>query len=148
MTVLGVMPATFQFPYGAASLLEGVASEHRSELWHPFQRQPQPLGRIGHVVGRLREGRSIEQAQADLRVIARSVQADLPGSTGEFDVYLVPLADAVISDPPRLPPPQARKLAGSNHLSMSARGKLTPSSQAVNCPLNGTAPRAAAIMLC
>jgi quercetin dioxygenase-like cupin family protein len=33
VTIVGVMPASFQFPYGAASILPGAAPEALSDLW-------------------------------------------------------------------------------------------------------------------
>ena len=39
-TITGVMPRAFQFPYGAASLLQGVASEGRTDLWMPLDLRP------------------------------------------------------------------------------------------------------------
>jgi predicted permease len=103
VTIIGVMPAAFQFPYGAGSLLGGVASEHRSEIWHPFERQPSSRGRIGHVIGRLRPGVSIAQAEAELKLIAQRVWAEETASGPAFDVYLVSLAEAVVAPAVRRP---------------------------------------------
>jgi hypothetical protein len=36
VTVLGVMPEAFQFPYGAGSLMPGVLTESRTDLWVPM----------------------------------------------------------------------------------------------------------------
>ena len=47
-TIVGVMPASFQFPYRAGSLLTGVAVEGRTDLWiavQPAAPAAQPDGR-------------------------------------------------------------------------------------------------------
>jgi predicted permease len=103
ITVIGVMPASFQFPYGAASLLAGVAAEHRSDLWIPFDREPSPRGRISSVVGRLAPEVSLDRAEGELNVIVERVRADIGGEAPAFDVYLVPLAEAVVSPAVRRP---------------------------------------------
>src|SRR4029453_2039798 len=54
LVIIGVMPARFQFPYGAASLLSGGGSQGRTDVWMPLV---QPLGlrsRFGNVIGRLK----------------------------------------------------------------------------------------------
>src|SRR5262249_56805361 len=53
VTILGIMPADFRFPYGAASLLPGVASEARTDLWLPFRNRANPQSRMGHVTAPL-----------------------------------------------------------------------------------------------
>jgi hypothetical protein len=45
-SVVGVMPEAFQFPYGAASLLPGVAAEARTDLWIPVD---PPLGERSRI---------------------------------------------------------------------------------------------------
>ena len=47
--IIGVMPASFQFPYRAASILTGVGRERRTDVWLPLE--PRPRGRMAQVVG-------------------------------------------------------------------------------------------------
>jgi predicted permease len=94
ITIVGVMPASFQFPYGAGSLLPGVASEVRTDVW--IVRQLPPRGRVGHVTGRLRSGIDIRTAQSELSVVASRLEMQFPESNAGRGLSLVPLADAVI----------------------------------------------------
>jgi predicted permease len=100
LTVIGVMPPSFQFPYGAASLLPGVAAEARTEIWTQFER-PHPLGRVGNVIARLKPGVSLAAAESELKAIARHLETEFPETNGGRTVYLEPLADAVIAPPVR-----------------------------------------------
>jgi putative ABC transport system permease protein len=98
-TILGVMPDSFQFPYGAASGLSGALTESRTDLWIPLTPLRAPSGQLrqgrSHVTARLRPGVSIEAAAAELRVIASRLEAQSPAGT-RIGVRLVPLADAVL----------------------------------------------------
>lgn len=96
-TVLGVMPASFQFPYSAASLLPGVAAEARTELWIPVD---PPLGeqsRVSGVTGRLKPGVTLEAAQSEIGVISARLAAAHPEAETRRGVYLEPLPKAVVS---------------------------------------------------
>jgi putative ABC transport system permease protein len=68
-TVVGVMPADFQYP---PPLLRGNALEARSELWTPLIVESMQ-GRNSHgllTIGRLKKGVSFAQARADVDIIA------------------------------------------------------------------------------
>jgi predicted permease len=95
ITIVGVMPASFQFPYGAGSLLPGVASEARTDVWIDWGPVPS-RGRVGHVTGRLRSGVDLRTAQSELSVVASRLEMQFPESNGGRGLSLVPLADAVI----------------------------------------------------
>jgi predicted permease len=100
-TVLGVMPASFQFPYAAASLLPGVAARSRTDVWMPFA---VPLrGRVGNVVGRLREGVTPGAAEGELQAIVRRLEAAQPARARGRTVRVLPLAEAVL-------PPEIRRV--------------------------------------
>ena len=97
VTVIGIMPESFQFPYGAGSLLPGVAAQTRTDLWMPF---PKPLGlgsRIGNVIGRLKPDVSIDAAQSELTMIARRLESEDPARNTGRGVRIVPLAAAVVT---------------------------------------------------
>ena len=96
-TIVGVMPASFQFPYSAASLLQGVAAQARTDLWIPFSQPLRPRGRIGNVTGRLEPGVTLAEANSELAVIARRLEAQYPDTNQGRSAYVVPLAEAVVS---------------------------------------------------
>jgi predicted permease len=96
ITIVGVMPADFRFPYGAASLLPGVASETRTDLWVPFRNPPTPRGRMGHVTARLKPGVTMAAAQNEVAIIAARLAADDPQQSRGRGVRIVPLARAVV----------------------------------------------------
>jgi putative ABC transport system permease protein len=85
-TIIGVMPASFQFPYRPAA---------RIDLWIPLDMSPRPRGRIGQVTGRLKAGVSLQAAERELQDIARRFEREDPTNKGR-SVQLVPLAEAVI----------------------------------------------------
>jgi predicted permease len=104
-TVIGVMPAQFQFPYNAASLMSGALPESRTDVWVPATSlAPLPNNvprRRGRVTGRLKPGVSVEAAAAELRVIAQRVETELyAGMNTRVGVRVRPLSEEVI-DPMR-----------------------------------------------
>ncbi len=86
-SVIGVMPARFDFPKGA-------------ELWVPFQAvaRPQLLENRGagflQVVGKLKPGVTLPQAEAELNTIIARVAAEHPETKAEGQqVVIKPLAE-------------------------------------------------------
>jgi putative ABC transport system permease protein len=77
-TIIGVMPAAFQFPYRAASLLTGVGGEGRTDLWIPLEPPLRPRSRIGQVIGRLRPNVRVASAESELALIARRLETQSP----------------------------------------------------------------------
>ena len=96
-TIVGVMPASFQFPYRGESILTGVAVEGRTDVWTPFSRPLRPRGKIGGVVGRLRPGVSVAAAQSELSAIATQLEAQYPDTNKDRGVRITPLSSAVVS---------------------------------------------------
>jgi putative ABC transport system permease protein len=91
-TIIGVMPAGFEFP----------ASE---ELWTPLYNEwpPTPRGelflgansRAPAVMGRLKAGVTLDQANAEMIAIARNIAADNPKTNQNFtSASVVPLINA------------------------------------------------------
>jgi predicted permease len=82
-TVVGVMPAGFQFPT-------------KAELWVPAELDPPNRSRTSHnfqAIGRLRDGVTVGQAATDISAIAKDVIRDSP-ETGDYllaDATAVPL---------------------------------------------------------
>jgi predicted permease len=102
-TIIGVMPASFQFPYRAASLLTGVAAEGRTDLWIPLNPPLGPRSRIGGVIGRLRLNVPFGAAQGELAAIARQLETRYPDTNQGRSVRIVPLSRAVVSSEVRRP---------------------------------------------
>ena len=104
-TIVGVMPATFQYPYGSATLLRGPISESRTDVWLPLGPLGQaPRGRASSVIARLRPGTSVETAASELGVIAANLSArNTNPALRDRGVRIAPLADAVVSRAVRRP---------------------------------------------
>jgi putative ABC transport system permease protein len=86
-TVVGVMPADFQFP-------------GRTEVWLPLAMNAQNWQqRGGHYLGgiaRLKDGSSLTAAQADLNQIAARAEAAYPNSNSGWDTTLKGLQESVV----------------------------------------------------
>jgi putative ABC transport system permease protein len=99
-TVAGIMPAAFQFPYRAGSLLQNVAEQGRTDVWMPFERTLS-RGRFNTVTGRLKQGVSLAAAQSELDVIAKRLEAQDPARNQGRGISVVPLAQEVVPPPIR-----------------------------------------------
>jgi predicted permease len=100
-TVIGVMPEGFQFPYAAASLLDGALPESRTDLWVPSPTLgPLPNNvprRRARVTARMNPGVSVDAAAAELRVLAQRVQESVyAGTDVKVGVRVRSLSDEVI----------------------------------------------------
>jgi putative ABC transport system permease protein len=85
-TVIGVMPAGFRYPL-----------EARNAIYTPLHANPEWLGRGAawlRTVGRLKEGVSREQGQADLQRVMTDLAREYPSEAGHTGT-LVPLSKAV-----------------------------------------------------
>jgi predicted permease len=91
-TVVGVMPASFQF----------LESEVR--LWVPLALdQEEMANRGGHylnVVARLKPGVAVSQAKADMNAVMRRIATDHPGETfdGKLGAVVMPMRDQVAGE--------------------------------------------------
>jgi predicted permease len=89
--VVGVLPAAFQF----------VPAEP-SEYWVPVHAtegcQTRRSCHSLHGVGRLKEGVSASAALADLKVIARQLEQQYPGSNRDQGATVAPLSDVIVGD--------------------------------------------------
>ena len=89
-TVIGVMPASFQF------------FESDVRLWVPIALDQEDLAnRGGHylkVVARLKPGVSIAQAQADMNAVMHRIAMDHPGETmeGKLGAVVLPLREQMV----------------------------------------------------
>src|SRR6185369_16010648 len=72
-TVIGVMPATFEFPRRGPAIGNRPASVWVPMAFTPGQLQERGNGVNHSVVARLKEGTSIDQARAEVSVVARRI---------------------------------------------------------------------------
>ena len=95
-TIVGVLPHDFKSP------LE-LQTDQAVELWTPPGYYP-PNPCCSHdlnVVGRLREGRTLEQAQTETKAIIAGVAKDFPGvypKDGSKQILLKPLTTEIVGD--------------------------------------------------
>ena len=90
-TVVGIMPAGFEFPFQAA----------KRELWTPLVFQPAELQRGGNnlnVIGRLKPGLKLQQAQTELDALASRLESAQAPSNARFSVRVVSLAEEIAGD--------------------------------------------------
>jgi putative ABC transport system permease protein len=89
MTIVGVMPADFQFPA-------------KTDIWFPantiFPENPNRSSHNYTVVGRLKPGVSVEQAQAQLSGIATKLEQAYPRSNKGKGVTVVRMLDTMVSN--------------------------------------------------
>jgi predicted permease len=84
-TIIGVMPRGFEFP-----LIPG--RQNRSELWVPMSLSPQELSPEAdaswylNMVGRLKPGVSIAQAQDDANRVAQQIMSNYPPDERNFHI--------------------------------------------------------------
>jgi len=77
-TVIGVMPATFEFPRRGPAIGNRPASVWVPMAFTPGQLQERGNGVNHSVVARLKEGTSIDQARAEVSVVARRIGDQYP----------------------------------------------------------------------
>ena len=86
-TVIGIMPATFEFPTSA-------------QLWVPLREKldevPRGKGAWLGVIARLRPGVSIDDAQADLGAISARLAERYPETNAGLEPEVLPIAAAII----------------------------------------------------
>ena len=91
-TVVGVMPASFQF------------LEREVRLWVPIAFEPEDMSnRGGHylkVVARLKPGVAQSQAQADMNAIMSRLAKDYPGETmeGKLGAVVMPMREQLVGE--------------------------------------------------
>jgi putative ABC transport system permease protein len=90
-SIVGILPPHFDYPGGA-------------EIWVPLQENFDalpPRARAAHgydMVALLRPGVTVEQADAELRGIARGLEKEFPQSRQGWGVAVIPLKQAVLAD--------------------------------------------------
>lgn len=88
-TVVGVMPPEFDYPHPP-----------NRELWAPRQRRPNDPqmrgGSLFRVVGRLRDGVTLEQAQQEMNGIAAHLGRQYPQTNSDVGAVVVPLREQLV----------------------------------------------------
>lgn len=93
-TIVGVMPQSF-------AIRTTELAESRAELWQPLRLEAQDLVGMGgnlHVVGRLASAATLDQAQADLSIIAARIEEQFPSYSREWRIQTLPLLEATVRD--------------------------------------------------
>lgn len=88
-TVVGVMPASFQFP------------DRETAFFWPSGLDAEVTNRGSHfltVVARLKPGVTAEQAQTEMQTIARRLEAEYPSSNTKIGAVVVPLREQIAGD--------------------------------------------------
>src|SRR5262245_61122591 len=89
-TVVGVAPAGFQF------------LESEIGLWVPVRfTQAELANRLSHylwVVGRMRPGVTLEQANVDIKTVMSRIARDNPGNAGRIGAYVMSMRDQLAGD--------------------------------------------------
>jgi len=98
-TVVGVMPPDFQFP---PQFRRGNSLQPKVDVWAPL-RMPANVteGRGSHafnVIGRLKPGVTLGQAQADLDNVAMRLEQEYPNSNKDGRTKLIGLHQQVVGD--------------------------------------------------
>lgn len=95
--ITGVMPPDFHFPEWLAPA--GAKSTGRADIWLPLSFNPAQLraraGRSLGVIGRLRPGVTLAQAQAEMQSIVSELEQRYPDNTG-YGINIVPLREQVV----------------------------------------------------
>ena len=92
VTVIGVMPDRFQFPYSASSGFPGALPESRTDVWLPNDPHGRALGCRRPVEARRRRARRHAGAAPDPEASGRRGAGPVPGS----GVEITPLAEEVL----------------------------------------------------
>ena len=101
-TVVGIMPAKFEFPLPLFGVQGGVFAE-RAEIWKPIAFTKQELESRGSrsygVIGRLKPGVTLAQAQAEANTIVANWHPLFPDNyeaATKFGATLYPMHDLVV----------------------------------------------------
>ncbi len=99
-SIVGVMPAGFQFPIEADPIEVWLTSAIDSEKPNPNE-PANDEGRGAHyinAVGRLKPDVTIEQAEADISLIAASLEKQYPDTNMHHGFRLIPFHQDIVSD--------------------------------------------------
>jgi putative ABC transport system permease protein len=105
-TVVGVMPEDFVFPYRSMLGPSGFTSASSADVWVPMRftggffvdgnGQPTRQARALGLVGRLKDGASLDAARSDLDGIASRLSTTYPATNDGWTTTVVPLLDQTV----------------------------------------------------
>jgi predicted permease len=100
-TVIGVMPRGFEFPR-ANEMPNSFTFARRPQLWVPLQLDRGPMipaepSELA-VIGRMKPGVTLPEAQAELNVMAKRLEAQIPLGKGWFGSKAIALSQQVAGD--------------------------------------------------
>src|SRR5580698_5903813 len=88
-SVIGVMPPRFDYPPG-------------TDIWTPLDMSPKSLTQRGThqypAIGRLKDGVTLKQAQADLVAIAARLEKQYPGTNEKVGAVVTPLKEVLVGN--------------------------------------------------
>ncbi len=94
VTIVGVMPPGFGFP-------DGLDQLGPRDVWTPLgldpERLPERNWHMLFVVGQLRSGVSLDEAQAQMDIVAQRLEREYPETNTGFGVCLKPLRQALVA---------------------------------------------------
>jgi putative ABC transport system permease protein len=98
-TIIGVMPAGFQYPIGTepTDIYVTIAVDTVPVGGRPPTTE-QRDNRLLRCVGRLRPNISIEQARAEMRALAEALKKENLATNSDWDLIVRPLADYLVRD--------------------------------------------------
>ncbi len=101
-TVVGIMPASFEFPLPLFNIT-GAQFGEQADIWQPLAFTAEEMKNRGSrsygVIGRLAPGVTPQQAQAELDTVVRQMRTRFPGNypqTDSFGATVYPLKEQVI----------------------------------------------------
>jgi putative ABC transport system permease protein len=103
--VLGVVPADVHFPplttnynRGAVTQMTVPGVDNQVDFWEPLfpQENERRDNRALDVVAKLRQGVTVEQAQAEMDIISRAVAAEFPVTNRNWYAHVVPLRSHIL----------------------------------------------------
>lgn len=94
-TVVGILPASFRYPDGAP----------RQDVWISVMQDPlfgpltsQPRVRLLGVIGRLKPGITVTEAQAEMNALGARLAKEFPGEDSGFTIRIQPYRQAVVGN--------------------------------------------------
>ncbi len=97
-TVIGVMPEWFSFPR-AEEMPATLDFRRVPQVWVPAAIPPSQPGTADiAVMGRLKRGVSMAQAQLELNALTRQLETQMPESKGWFSTRVTPMAEQIVGD--------------------------------------------------
>ncbi|MEO6871960.1 MAG: ABC transporter permease [Chthoniobacterales bacterium] len=101
-TIVGIMPASFEFPLPLFNIT-GAQFGEQADIWQPLAFSDKEMKQRGSrsygVIGRLAPHVSAQQAQAEIDTVVRQMRERFPGNypqTDSFGATLFPLKEQVI----------------------------------------------------